>query len=307
MHGALSNDLLALDPEVKDAPYHDGWYHFAICFYTQALIYVSPSRLELESDQHDDIIWSGTRQRRHSAYSDEALKGGVTRAHCRRRRRCSLVCPGHLVGLRDKYTAVRKIVDWWCGLKFDVQSDDWTLFITGDLNGTGCSAPFSAEPGSLEHLSMFGAVFGQGCRSPWTFLESWRWRLVIHCNGNNLQLGTPFMEQPDYHQQYWRYTMTCHGNVWYSPHWNLFKIEIKKYLKLNHLVSRSTETNTIDWTKKRFHNALLWRNGVTFLWKERERLGRQQRTHWSKKHYWRGKQIIPFNWLLVYTSFRMIS
>ena len=60
----------------------------------------------LESDHHCDIVWSGTRQRRHSASSDKSPNHGVT-GHSRRRRRCPFVSLRHLAGLWERYHAIK--------------------------------------------------------------------------------------------------------------------------------------------------------------------------------------------------------
>ena len=118
--------------------------------------------------------------------------------------------------------------------------------MTGDLNGMGCSAPFSAEPGSLEHLSIFGdvsAVFGLGVGLPGPFQnlgDGALWCPVIATISN--------WERPSWDNL--TIISNIAGVIWRTMVWSCvhlidicLRLHLKKYL-INHLVSRSTETNT---------------------------------------------------------------
>ena len=134
----------------------DGTTLPSVC-YTQASIYLSPSRLRTRIRPSLRYSLKQDSSEKTQYFHWWRSQSCCHRACCWQRRRCWPVSLGHLAGLREGYPAV-KIVDWWFGPTFDVQSDEWTPPLTRNLNGTGCSAPLSTEPGLLVHLSIFDDV-----------------------------------------------------------------------------------------------------------------------------------------------------
>ena len=84
---------------------------------------------ELESDHHCDLVWSGTRQRRHSAASDEGPNHGVAVPTVNGVDDALLLVLGMWQAC-EKDTQQLKAVYWCCRPKFDVQFKDWTRLLT---------------------------------------------------------------------------------------------------------------------------------------------------------------------------------
>ena len=141
------------------------------------------------------------------------------------------------------------------------------------------------------HHSQQNPVFSSICRSLVMFTRSWVMgsglpgpfqnlgddALWYSCDGSNLQSGAPLTGHPDYHLQYCRCNIMRHVLVLCSLNRNLFNVavffkilpEIKPSSFEDHI---DKHPHNIDWMRKRFHKAYLWRNGVTFLWKEERKV-----------------------------------
>ena len=115
VHGGLNNDWHALAAEVK-APHTmmDCITLTSVCCCTQASIYLSPSRLRTRI--RPSLRYS---LKRDSSEKTQCLQwrrsqSRCRRAHCRRRRRCSLVSLRHLAGMWEGYPAIksRRLMVW---------------------------------------------------------------------------------------------------------------------------------------------------------------------------------------------------